>query len=107
MAERDHERNHDQAQAATDPLLDTIRRKEGRKQRARREGKRPLARGMGLFGLVGWSVAIPTLLGIGLGVWVDRSTEGPYSWTLMLMVIGLLLGCLNAWYWIRKEMDRD
>jgi ATP synthase protein I len=90
-----------------DELLDTVQRKEARKQRARREGERGLAFGLGLFGLVGWSVAIPTLIGIGLGVWIDTRSEGPYSWTLMLMLIGVVVGCLNAWYWVRKEMHRD
>ena len=28
---------------------------------------------------------------------------GSYSWTLMLLVIGLCLGCLNAWHWVSKE----
>jgi ATP synthase protein I len=88
-------------------LLDTVKRKEARKQRARREGEHGLAFGLGLFGLVGWSVAIPTLIGIGLGVWIDTRSEGPYSWTLMLMLIGVIVGCLNAWYWVRKEMHRD
>jgi ATP synthase protein I len=62
---------------------------------------------MGMFGLVGWSVAIPTLAGIALGVWVDTRWPGPYSWTLMLLVIGVGLGCLNAWYWIKRESRHD
>ena len=90
-----------------DELLDTVQRKEARKQRARREGERGLAFGLGLFGLVGWSVAIPTLVGIGLGAWIDTRSGGPYSWTLMLMLVGVIVGCLNAWYWVRKEMHRD
>ena len=90
-----------------DDLLETVRRKEERKRRSRREGRHGLAFGLGLFGLVGWSVAIPTLLGIALGVWIDRRTGGPYSWTLMLLIAGVAIGCVNAWYWVRKELDRD
>lgn len=88
-------------------MLDAVERKARRKQDARREGRRALAAGLGAFGLVGWSVAVPTLAGIALGVWIDRRSQGPYSWTLMLMIAGLLIGAANAWYWIRKEMDRD
>jgi ATP synthase protein I len=98
---------HDDRSTDRDDLLETVQRKEARKQRARREGERGLAFGLGLFGLVGWSVAIPTLIGIGLGVWIDARSEGPYSWTLMLMLVGVVVGCLNAWYWVRKEMHRD
>jgi ATP synthase protein I len=57
----------------------------------------------GMFGMVGWSVAIPTLVGIALGVWIDQHIPSRYSWTLMLLVIGLALGCFNAWYWLQKE----
>jgi ATP synthase protein I len=90
-----------------DGLLDTVLRKQRRRQRARREGERPLAAGLGMFGLVGWSVAVPTVMGIAIGVWIDRRYGGPYSWTLMLMIVGVAIGCLNAWYWVRRESERD
>ena len=63
--------------------------------------------GLRMFGLVGWAVTIPTLLGIALGVWLDRQVQSRYSWTLMLLLIGLALGCFNAWYWVTKESQRD
>jgi hypothetical protein len=45
-----------------------------------------------MMGLIGWSVAIPTLLGAALGVWLDKRHPGSHSWTLMLPVIGLAIG---------------
>ena len=77
--------------------------KEVRKMKARSEKEQNAWFGLGMFGLVGWSVAIPTLAGIALGIWIDRRWPGPYSWTLMLLVIGVALGCLNAWHWVKKE----
>ncbi|MEZ4485074.1 MAG: AtpZ/AtpI family protein [Syntrophotaleaceae bacterium] len=71
--------------------------------RARQQGERPAWFGLGMFGLVGWSVAIPTVSLTALGVWVDRRWTSPYSWTLMLLVIGMALGCLNAWIWVSRE----
>ncbi|EKD35154.1 MAG: hypothetical protein ACD_75C02030G0003 [uncultured bacterium] len=59
-----------------------------------------------MMGLIGWSVAVPTLLGAALGVWLDRRFPVPYSWTLTLLLIGLLLGCLIAWRWIVKEGEK-
>lgn len=53
--------------------------------------------------MVGWSIATPTLIGVAAGIWVDNHWPGPFSWTLMLMVGGLLLGCWNAWYWVSVE----
>ena len=83
-----------------------VEKKAGRKLRARRE-KKSIWFALGMFGMVGWSVAIPTLLSIALGVWIDKHFQSRYSWTLMLLVLGVALGCLNAWYWINKESQRD
>ena len=82
-----------------------IASKSDRKIKAQTEAKN-IWFGLGMFGMVGWSVAIPSLLGIGVGVWIDTHVQSQYSWTLMLLVVGVALGCLNAWYWIDKE-SRD
>ncbi len=66
--------------------------------------------GLGTFGLVGWSVAIPTLLGLALGIWIDTRYPSGVSWTLMLLFGGIIAGCLNAWYWLsreREEIERE
>jgi ATP synthase protein I len=59
--------------------------------------------GLGMMGLVGWSVVVPTLLGAALGIWLDRHHPGGRSWTLALLVAGLAIGCLNAWYWVAQQ----
>lgn len=59
--------------------------------------------GLGMMGLIGWSVTIPTLLGTALGIWLDQHHPGNHSWTLTLLVAGLTLGCWNAWHWVSKE----
>ena len=79
--------------------------KEARKLRARRR-QHSIWFGLGMFGLVGWSVTIPTLLGLALGLWIDATWPSPYSWTLMLLVAGILLGCWNAWFWVSQEQVR-
>jgi ATP synthase protein I len=77
--------------------------KAARKQKAQHEKLHPVWSGLGIFGLVGWSVALPTLLGALLGLWWDRRHPGLHSWTLALLVAGLLIGCANAWYWVSRE----
>ena len=59
--------------------------------------------GLGMMGLIGWSVAIPTLLGAALGIWLDKHYPGGRSWTLALLVAGLTVGGVNAWFWMSKE----
>lgn len=77
--------------------------KEQRRLRARRTENRSVWFGLGMFGVIGWSVAVPMVLGITAGLWIDSQVQTPRSWTLMLMVAGLGVGCLNAWTWIRRE----
>ena len=59
--------------------------------------------GLGMMGLIGWSVVVPTLLGAALGLWLDKHYPGKHAWTLALLVAGLVIGCLNAWRWVEKE----
>ena len=78
--------------------------KERRKMRARHTFRNTWF-GFSVFGLIGWSVAIPTLAGIALGVCLDARYPGRYSWTLMLLIAGLGIGCLNAWHWVSREHE--
>ena len=80
--------------------------KAARKIKARRNSTQGVWFGLGMMGLIGWSIVVPTLLGTALGVWLDNRHPGAHSWTLMLLIIGLVLGCLNAWHWMGKE-DRE
>jgi ATP synthase protein I len=84
-------------------LSQEVGAKAARKLRARRHVTRTVWFGLGMMGLIGWSVAIPTLLGAAFGIWLDNRHPGSHSWTLMLLVIGLVIGCLNAWHWVDKE----
>ena len=88
-------------------LAEAVGRKAGRRARARREGHRALLFGLGTFGLVGWSVMVPTMLGIALGVWLDGHVGGRISWALSGLVLGLTAGCLNAWYWLNRSSREE
>jgi ATP synthase protein I len=84
-------------------LARKVEAKAARKLKARRGGPAGVWFGLGMMGLIGWSVVLPTLLGTVLGVWLDNRRPGNRSWTLMLLIIGLVIGCLNAWHWMAKE----
>lgn len=77
--------------------------KAARKLKARNNPTPGVWYGLGMMGLVGWSIAIPTLLGAALGLWLDKQHVSKHSWTLALLVAGLAIGCFNAWVWIDKE----
>ncbi len=77
--------------------------KAARKLKARRRSPPAVWFGLGMMGLIGWSVTVPTLLGAALGIWLDRHHPGKHAWTLALLVSGLCIGCMNAWHWVVKE----
>ena len=85
------------------PLAAQVGAKAARKLRARRDGAPGVWFGLGMMGLIGWSVVVPTLLGAALGIWLDSHHPGAHPWSLALLMAGLVLGCLNAWRWVAKE----
>ena len=80
--------------------------KEKRKLKSLKEDKKNVLFGLGMFGMVGWSVTVPTLLGAAAGIWLDKEYPQTFSWTLTLLILGLFLGCINAWKWIDKENEK-
>ena len=77
--------------------------KAARKLRVQREGNQGVWFGLGMSGLIGWSVAVPTVLGAVVGVWLDTRHPQAFSWTLTLLFAGLVLGCFNAWRWVAQQ----
>lgn len=96
------------------PLGQEIGAKALRKLKARRDPAQGVWFGLGMMGLIGWSVVVPTILGAALGLWLDQIYPGTHGWTLALLVAGLSLGCFNAWRWVaaqdksmREEQNND
>ncbi len=84
-------------------LSQKVNDKARRKIRAKREEHRSVWAGFGMFGLIGWSIVVPTLAGAALGVWLDRHYHQSFSWTLSLLILGLIAGCIIAWKWVVRE----
>ncbi|MEO6355980.1 MAG: AtpZ/AtpI family protein, partial [Ferruginibacter sp.] len=75
---------------------DEVARKEKRKLKALHQ-KNNVWFGLGMMGMIGWSVAVPSLLGAALGLWLDKRHPQSFSWTLSLLVVGIITGCIIAW----------
>lgn len=89
-----------------DRSADDIRRSAERLQRARKQpGASPL-RGLGAFGMIGWSVAVPTVAGAFLGLWLNRVAPQSFSWPIALILGGIVVGAMIAWNWIDKETPK-
>jgi ATP synthase protein I len=81
-----------------------VRLRRLRREQGLREGERSIAENLAMIGALGWTIVVPTLLGVFAGRWLDRILPGPTRlfWTLGLMVGGLALGCSMAWKRIHR-----
>ena len=98
--------SHDNNQTSNTPVgfEEQVQKKAERRDWAQAQKRRSVWFGFGMFGLIGWAVAIPTVLGISVGVWLDHHFPvGRISWTISLLLVGIILGCLNAWRWVNRE----
>ncbi|MDP3468281.1 MAG: AtpZ/AtpI family protein [Daejeonella sp.] len=84
-------------------FIQQVAEKEKRKLKALRNNKRSVWYGISMFGMIGWSVAVPTLLGTLLGLWLDKNYPQTFSWTLSFIVLGIVSGGMVAANWISKE----
>lgn len=90
-----------------DKSAEEIRRRAKRMKEARdNPGPSPL-RGIGTFGMIGWSIVVPTVGGAFLGLWLDRVAPQTFSWVLALLLGGIVLGGLIAWAWVGKEGSEE
>jgi ATP synthase protein I len=84
-------------------FADSVGRQAKRRLKVQKDGERSAWFGLGMMGLIGWSIVVPTLLGALLGQWLDSLSLDGRSWTLALLVAGLVLGCWNAWHWVSNQ----
>ncbi len=80
-----------------------VAKKERQKIKAQSTKNKSVWSGLGMFGMIGWSVSVPALLGAVLGSWLDKKYPETFSWTLTCLIVGLFGGCLIAGHWVAKE----
>ena len=85
----------------------TVLRKHLRRRRARQENADSVWVWLGTFGLVGWTVMVPTLAGLAFGIFLDNRVDASVSFTITFLIVGVAVGGSMAWYWVRQESERD
>lgn len=96
MDEKEHEKKEFQEQAI---------KEEERKLKARSNKEITAWWGLGLFGMVGWSVMLPTLLGIFVGLFLDHKYDHQsHTYTLLGLLAGICLGSTIAFVSLGMEM---
>ncbi len=87
-------------------LLEQIKKDSAKKIKSKEEGNEILF-GLGLFGIIGWSIALPTLIGTAIGVFLDGKFTQSFSWTITFLFAGVIFGAFNAWHWIKEKSRND
>jgi len=86
-----------------DQAASEIERGAERIQKSRSKPPSSPLLGLGMFGMIGWSITVPTICGAVLGQWLDRAVPQQFSWTITLLFIGVIVGGVVAWNWVRRE----
>lgn len=84
-----------------------VLRKSLRRQRARRTRDDSIWSWLGTFGIVGWTVTVPTLLGLALGLFLDDRIDSSFSFAITFLVLGAVTGVSMAWRWVSDEGSGD
>ncbi len=100
---KEHEKKHHERRSS---FAEEISAAEKRRILERHREHKEVWFGLGMMGIIGWSVSIPTIAGLAAGIWLDSLRDSSISWTLTGIFAGLLTGVITAWYWIRHEQKQ-
>lgn len=89
---------------SAEQMIRRVGAQQSRAERSRRNA-RSIWNSIAILGVVGWSVVLPTLIGVAVGSWIDHRWPSRLSWTLILMFLGLVLGCTNAWMRVKGDQS--
>ena len=74
-----------------------------RREQWEQEGERPLWKNLSMIGALGWLIVVPTLIGVLLGRWLDKSFDTGILFSGALIFLGIILGSYLVWQRIAKE----
>lgn len=85
-----------------DGLREAIDKQVERRKKA--EEDRPTLIGQTVYaGTLGLLFVLPVIAGAYLGVWLDESITGySVSWTVSLILVGVFVGAVNVYLFIRE-----
>jgi ATP synthase protein I len=92
----------DDSRSAQKKLEETVTRQARRMKRAEKE-RRGLVSQSVYLGTLGVMFVVPVVAGAYLGQWLDNLSKGyEVQWTVSLIVLGVLIGGINVYFFIRE-----
>lgn len=75
-----------------------------KRERGAAEDPEPsLSARLGQLGILGWTIVVPTLIGVFVGRWLDRIFDTGIFFSAPLIMIGAAIGFWSAWKWMQRE----
>lgn len=90
-------------QDAPNGMADAVRKRRDRRAQWQTEGEPSMLRFVGQIGILGWIIVVPTLVGMFVGRWLDRSFGTGIFWSAALLVLGVALGFWSGWRWMHRQ----
>lgn len=80
-----------------DEMRDAVRRRAERRARGQKEGGPSVWRNLSMIGGLGSLIVVPTLIGVAIGRWLDHVFGHEHTFTVTMLVLGIITGCYLAW----------
>lgn len=93
--------------ADADRMARAARQTVQRERQAQEEPEPSLGARLGQIGILGWTIVVPTLLGLVLGHWLDRHFNTGVFFSAPLLMAGAAFGLWSAWKWMHRQTRRD
>lgn len=85
-----------------DRLAEAARRAAERAKRGAETPEPSLGVRLGQIGVLGWAIIVPTLIGVILGRFLDRTFATGIFFSAPLIMIGAAIGFWSAWKWMHR-----
>lgn len=90
-----------------DRVRDAARRAAERHTRGQCDPEPSLGSRLAQIGVLGWTIVVPTLIGLALGRWLDRLFGTRVFFSAPLLMIGAAFGLWSAWKWMHRQQRSD
>ena len=84
-----------------DRLSEAARRAAERAHEGQKNPEPSLGARVGQVGILGWTIVVPTLIGLFLGRWLDRALATNIQFSATFLMLGAVIGFWSAWKWMR------
>lgn len=85
-----------------DRLAEAVRRAAERRRQGIETPEPSLGVRLGQIGVLGWTIVVPTLIGVFIGRWLDRHLATGVFFSAPLIMIGAGIGFWSAWKWMHR-----